>query len=225
MMPKAKMTIIDQDKILTDSLLTLNRLNAFDRIEVVEAYNDASNFFDKHGDLHGFVVFDLNTKGLPWKRFMAETKERFPKEKLVVLSRYEESDYVKQAFIEGVDGYISKKEDLKGLEKAFEAILEGEKYLSSHLSISPRLYGAGTVKQTEETQVPDSFEIRQKLSSREIEILTGIVNANSTKEIADQLFISEQTVAVHKKNIMKKLKVNNTIGLIKTAFENGLIEN
>lgn len=219
------MTIIDQDKMLTDSFLKLSQLNALGLIEVVQTYSDASDFLENHQTEDGFIVFDINTKGIEWREFIEETKQKFPTNKLIVLTKYESSEYVKQAFIEGVDAYISKKDSLSGLQDGMEQVLKGEKYHSPHLSISPKLYPAGYMHEKAETTLPDSFEVKQKLSSREIEVLKGIVSASSTKEIADQLFISEQTVAVHKKNIMKKMKVNNTIGLIKTAFENGLIEN
>lgn len=224
-MPDLKMTIIDQDKILTDSLLQLSRLGAFEAFEIVNSFNDPQDFFKNHKERRALILFELNMKGITWKEFLEKAKKEYPENKFIVLSKYEGSDYVKQAFVDGVDGYISKKENLAGLKNAITKVMEGENYLSSHLSISPKLYPIKPAAEKDEDDLPDSFEIRQKLSSREIEILNGIVNANSTKEIADQLYISEQTVAVHKKNIMKKLRVNNTIGLIKTAFENGLVEN
>jgi DNA-binding NarL/FixJ family response regulator len=65
--------------------------------------------------------------------------------------------------------------------------------------------------------------IKQKLTSREHEVLELITQAKNNKEIAKELFISDQTVGVHRKNIMRKLGVRNTINLIKFALENQLV--
>ena len=69
----------------------------------------------------------------------------------------------------------------------------------------------------------DNFEVKKQLTEREKEVLQGFVNTLTGKQIADKLYISEQTVAVHKKNIMKKLEVNNTVGLIRLALEKNLV--
>ena len=62
-----------------------------------------------------------------------------------------------------------------------------------------------------------------KLTKREIEVLKLVGQAMSNKEIAKELYISDQTVSVHRKNIMKKLDVNSTASLIKFSFEHNLI--
>ena len=69
----------------------------------------------------------------------------------------------------------------------------------------------------------DNFEVKKQLTEREKEVLQGFVNTLTGKQIADKLYISEQTVAAHKKNIMKKLEVNNTVGLIRLALEKNLV--
>jgi DNA-binding NarL/FixJ family response regulator len=70
----------------------------------------------------------------------------------------------------------------------------------------------------------DGFIKRHSLTKRETEILTLITQALSNKQIAEELYISDQTVSVHRKNIMRKLGVSNTAGLIKEAYENFLVK-
>ena len=65
--------------------------------------------------------------------------------------------------------------------------------------------------------------IKRKLTSREQEVLALITQAKNNKEIADELYISDQTVGVHRKNIMRKLGVRNTVNLVKFALENQLV--
>ena len=69
----------------------------------------------------------------------------------------------------------------------------------------------------------DRYHVRQKLTKRELEILKLVAQAKSNKEIAGELYISDQTVGVHKKNIMRKLNVRSTLSLIKYATEQNLV--
>jgi len=69
----------------------------------------------------------------------------------------------------------------------------------------------------------DSFLLRQKLTRREREILTLIVQFKNNKAIAQELFISDQTVIAHRKRIMKKLGVNNSVNLIKISMDHQLV--
>jgi Response regulator containing a CheY-like receiver domain and an HTH DNA-binding domain len=62
------------------------------------------------------------------------------------------------------------------------------------------------------------------LSKREIEVLTLICKEYSNSEIAEKLFLSVSTVETHRKNLIAKLGVNNTVGLVKFALRNNLIE-
>ena len=80
-----------------------------------------------------------------------------------------------------------------------------------------------TEKTKEEKKFEDRFVKKNNLTRRELEILRHIAQAMSNKEIAEKLFISDQTVSVHRKNIMRKLGVTNTAGLIKTAYDNQLL--
>ena len=69
----------------------------------------------------------------------------------------------------------------------------------------------------------DGFNLKNKLTRREREILKLIVQAKNNKEIGKELFISDQTVGVHRKNIMRKLGVRNSISLIRFAMDNNLV--
>lgn len=74
------------------------------------------------------------------------------------------------------------------------------------------------------TALPENrFARKFGLTRREIEIMRLIGQALTNKDIAEKLYISDQTVSVHRKNIMRKLSVNSTANLIKIAFENNLV--
>jgi two-component system response regulator NreC len=69
----------------------------------------------------------------------------------------------------------------------------------------------------------DEFQLIEKLTKREMQVLQQIAQAKTNGEIGKQLFISDQTVGVHRKNIMRKLSLRNTNALIKFAYDNGLV--
>jgi DNA-binding NarL/FixJ family response regulator len=71
--------------------------------------------------------------------------------------------------------------------------------------------------------IEDRFLLKQKLTNREKEILRLIVQFKNNKTIAQELFISDQTVSAHRKSIMKKLGVNNTVNLIKFSIDHQLV--
>ncbi|WP_420150447.1 response regulator transcription factor [Spirosoma sp.] len=105
----------------------------------------------------------------------------------------------------GADGYCVKSAGSEELFAAIQAVREGQSYLPSDYEPLPA-----------SVLVP-------VLSSREIEILRLIVAGNSTKQIADHLFLSARTVETHRKNIYRKLGVHTNVELIQYARANRLI--
>ena len=99
--------------------------------------------------------------------------------------------------------------------------MEDKTYIAPGLHITPP--NGKRLSKGKKSIYEDRFVIKQKLTPREQEVLELITEAKNNKEIAKELFISDQTVGVHRKNIMRKLGVKNTINLIKFAFENQLV--
>lgn len=124
---------------------------------------------------------------------------------------------VKAAFRAGADGYLLKSGATEELFQAIEQVLEGRTFTGSGVM----LLEPG---QANKNNHPDGARRKHGLTRREIEIMRYIGQALNNKDIATRLFISDQTVSVHRKNIMRKLcRINNTATLIKLAFENHLV--
>ena len=96
----------------------------------------------------------------------------------------------------------------------------GNTFLASGLNITPKKNG---VRKVEENNFEDRFLLKKKLTKREQEVLELITKALNNKEIGERLYISDQTVGVHRKNIMRKLNVRNTVNLIKFAIDHQLV--
>jgi len=98
--------------------------------------------------------------------------------------------------------------------------MSGNTFLATGLEITPKKNGMSS---TAPQPFEDRFLLRKKLTKREQEVLELITKALNNKEIASQLYISDQTVGVHRKNIMRKLGVRNTVNLIKFAIDHQLV--
>ncbi|MCP9767175.1 DNA-binding response regulator [Lacihabitans sp. LS3-19] len=117
-----------------------------------------------------------------------------------------------------IQGYILKDASINELLEAIENVANGEKYISSDLYIKEEIDAINT------TTIPEN-KLGNLLSPREREILVLICKEYSSAEIGEKLFLSTGTVDTHRRNILVKAGVSNTVGLVKFAIKNGLLEN
>jgi len=135
------------------------------------------------------------------------------------MTMFDDPRLVKAAFKAGADGYMLKSGSKDELFHAIEEVIEGHTYIGNGLALVEHRNGNGS-----DVISPDKrFARTYGLTRREMEVMRYIGQALNNKDIAEKLFISDQTVSVHRKNIMRKLGVNNTASMIKIAFENNLV--
>ncbi|NNE26621.1 MAG: response regulator transcription factor [Saprospiraceae bacterium] len=175
-----------------------------------------------HKNLHTQLVFiDLNLPDQDGLELIPQIRKQFRDIKIFVLTSYSDYKFVGQALKNGADGYILKSNEPEELLEGIEEIMSGNTFLANGLHITPP--NGKRLTNGKKSIYEDRFVIKQKLTNREQEVLELITQAKNNKEIAKELFISDQTVGVHRKNIMRKLGVRNTINLIKFALENQLV--
>lgn len=154
------------------------------------------------------------------KDWLLGIKKRFGGLRVLLFSEQNDPVVISEVMGEGADGYLLKTASKDELRRAISEISEGRQYLGRGVSSSDTGVKAG------KNAVADyeyRFAQRFGLTKREVEIVRYIGQAMSNKEIADKLYISDQTVSVHRKNIMRKLKVNSTASLVKMVYDNQLI--
>ncbi|MGB9243932.1 MAG: response regulator transcription factor [Candidatus Acidiferrales bacterium] len=153
------------------------------------------------------IVMDCalpGTSGLAATRKILETD---PSKAILMLSMHSEDTLVRQALDAGARGYILKNAVDLELAAAIRRVAAGELVLDPQLAKPANLRG----------------ERNAGLTARELEILQLIVNGKSNKEIADDLKLSANTVAVHRANIMETLGIHKTAELVVYAIRNGLV--
>jgi len=170
------------------------------------------------------IILDLNlpeTNGLEVMRMLKESKTSI---KILALTSHGEPDIIKSAFRFGANGYLLKNGGIAELYHAIEEVLTGERYMGEGLLLPAESNKYSKRPPSAISFMPEGRLLkRHNLTKRELEILKLIAQAFSNKEIAKELFISDQTVSVHRKNIMRKLGATNTAGLIKIAYDNSIV--
>jgi len=158
------------------------------------------------------VLMDINMPGMNGIEATKALKKRHPELKVLSYSQYDEKRFIKQMLKSGANGYLLKNSDAGELINAVKIVNEGGMYLSPEL---PNIFGTKISRR--------SNYLFPELSSRERDVLMEICKEKNTKEIAEILFISPNTVETHRSNLLLKVGVKNTAGLVKWAIENEIV--
>jgi DNA-binding NarL/FixJ family response regulator len=149
-----------------------------------------------------------------------KVKELYPALQVLGLTMHEEPDYIIKMLEAGASGYLLKNAGREELLTAIHTVAKGDSYFSQ--KVSATLLQAVTRQKQPAAEIKKT-QIQTPLSEREIEVLRLIAQEYSNGEIAEKLFISIRTVDTHRRNLLEKLQVKNTVGLVKYAISKGLI--
>ncbi|MBP8724460.1 MAG: response regulator transcription factor [Saprospiraceae bacterium] len=164
------------------------------------------------------LLLDINLPDLSGIEVSKRIHEDFPDVKVIALSMYNEESIVSEMLKNGARGYILKNTGHHELIQAIQAVAAGHTYFSK--DVTETIMGSLAKK----PGTKKSFVLVPKLSNREKQILALIVKEYTTPEIAERLFISLKTVETHRSNLISKLNVRNTAGLVRAAIELQLID-
>ncbi|NOY65725.1 MAG: response regulator transcription factor [Nitrospirae bacterium] len=214
-MGKIRVLIADDHSLVREGISAFLRL--CDDIEVVGEAADGKEAIEKTKKLHPDVILlDISMPVLGGIEATYEIKKIDPEAKVLILTQYDDSEYVSRLLKAGVSGYILKHAVGTDLISAIRAVAKGEVYLYS--SIAAKVVGGYLGK--EEARVEDPYEL---LTDREKQVLKLIAEGYTHKEIASLLNISVKTVIAHQTNISEKLDIHTKAGLIKFAIRKGII--
>jgi DNA-binding NarL/FixJ family response regulator len=220
-----KAALIDRQNLFAQGLIALFEKTNYPALKVTSHFTHAQDFLENEFRSVDLVFMDINLGDEDGMEFVPKIKNLPHALRLIILTSYGDYRYVKDAMQKGADGFILKNSDYSELANCIDEVMDGNTYIGEGLSITPPLnsFRKGFAVDKKMAYYEDRFQIKQKLTKREIEILKLIIQAKSNKEIGDELYISDQTVGVHRKNIMRKLGVRSTMTLIKFTIENQLV--
>lgn len=166
------------------------------------------------------VILDFISLGISIKE-LEQLSKKYSKTRFLVITEILSKSEFSAILATGVSSYLLKECDRLEILEAINASLNGDKFVCSKI--------AAILTASPEIAVNNSF-IKSlacdgiPVTDREIDIIRGIAEGLSNKLIADKLNLSTHTVNTHRKNIMHKLGVNNTAGVVMFAVKNGLLE-
>lgn len=211
-----RLIIVDDHQIFVDGVKSL--ITEMEGVIVVAEANNGVDLMDclskKEADI---VLMDLS---MPLMDGIAATKmalKDYPDLKVLMLTMQDSKTYIETVLKAGAHGYVLKNTGVDELELAIKTIMKGEHFYSS--TVTQRIMD--NVRSKKETQKRLGYV---ELTEREKEVLILIAQEFQTAEIAEQLFISYHTVESHRKNLINKLQVRGSNGLVRYAVESGLLD-
>lgn len=224
MVRKIRVFHVEDYKIMRDGVRHL--LSQENDIEVIGGARNGEEFLKELGSADiDVVILDLyldameDVKALNGFQICRFIKEGYPDIKIVAHSAYEDADKVAAILKAGALGFVSKKSGFEELVRAVQVVSKGQQYICAET--------AGKLKNLNRFLMGIETTLRSKdelFSQREREVLDLLSKGRSSKAIADTLFITERTVETHRKNMIEKGQVKNTVELIAYAASLGLIK-
>jgi len=210
---KIKITIADSHFLSRKGLVVLLNENA-DFMLLAEALSTSdlinqSKFYKPDLIIIDYTSVNFSLEGLQ------QIVKNYPKAKLLAITQLQSNEIISKGLKIGITSHLLKDCDQDEIIEAIYKTAKGEKFICGKI--------ANAVLQEKSTTIPEYSCQGMNISDREMEIITLIAEGYSNKEVADKLFLSTHTVTTHRKNIMNKLGVNNTAGLVLFAVRENLV--
>lgn len=210
-----KLFIADDHKVFRDGVSSI-----LENMEDIKVIGQAGNSTEANEGIHKLlpdvVLMDISmpeTNGIELTKIL---KKALPETKILIFSMHHESSYIIKALEAGASGYLLKDAGSTEMVNAIRAVYNNGTYYS------PEVSGVLIQHLTNGTN-PNEKRKDTPLTKRETEILQLIAAEYSNPEIAEKLFISPRTVDTHRRNLLAKLDLKNTAGLVKYAIKNNLV--
>ncbi len=218
-----RIAIADDHQIFIDGLTTVLTESIQWSVKIVATANNGDALLPLlKRTTPDILLLDMNMPGKDGLEVLKDIKGKYPDMKIIVMSMYDDSKIVKEVLKLGAQGYLLKTAGSKVLMIAISEVLDNATYIDANIAKGQLNMPIGS-HDSHNVPYDDKFITKYELTKREIEILRLIALAMNNKDIGAECYISEQTVGVHRKNIMRKLGVNSTAALIKLAYDNNLV--
>ena len=212
-----RVLIVDDHDIVRAGIRML--LDAQPDMAVVGEASDGKEAIEMAGSMKPDVVLmDISMPGTTGIEATRAIKKADSRIEIVGLTMHAEDRYFFQLLQAGASGYVVKGAAPRELLEAVRAASRGEAYI--HPSLQRKLIGDYVSR----TEGSDQASMLADLTERELEVLRLIVDGLTSREIAESLVISPNTVERHRQNIMSKLGLHNRAELVRYAISKGLVE-
>jgi DNA-binding NarL/FixJ family response regulator len=211
-----KILIVDDHAIVREGLKSLLELET--DISVIGEASSSVDCFDQLENCRPHViVIDLKMPGISGLEATRTIKNMYPHIKIILLTNYDDEEYVQEAVKVKVDAYVLKDIKKGDLVRVIRMVHQGEMY------IDPGVMWKAFPQKDRQDSFNEKSTLRFGLSQRELQILELIVEGKSNKEIAGTIYLSLDTVKSHMKNIYQKLNVHSRSQAAMAAIQKGFV--
>lgn len=216
MADKIRVMVVDDHTIVREGIKVLLELQ--ENIDVVAEARSSIECLEGIGEaMPDVVLMDLKMPGIDGIEATRLVKEKYAQTKVILLTNYDDEEYVMESIKAGADGYVLKDVRRGDLPKIIRSTLQNRAFIDP--TVTSKLFHS--IQQSSTTE--ETLEPRPVLSQRELQILTHLVEGKSNKKIALAVHLSPDTVKSHLKNIYQKLGVHNRAQAARVAIQGKLL--
>ena len=212
---KLKILVTDDHTLFRKGMMML--VKSFDEVGHVDEASNGKEAMDKlKDDSFDLVLLDLEMPVQDGWETSKKIISKYPDVKIIMISMHDSLQTISDLIEIGVHSYLLKQAQPDEVHTAITSVVNNDFYYNKLVSKALR-------KKIKKNKIENpGSNTPGDVSSREAEILELICQELTMKEIGEKLFLSEQTIQTHRKNLMKKTLAKNTVGLVKYAFQNGI---
>ncbi len=215
-MEKIRVVIVDDQNFMREALRLV--LPQYGDIEVVADFAESLKFLENIEKLSfDVLLIDVDTPGMDGLQVASRVKKYSENIKVVIFTDYDDEESIRQALKLKVSGYVLKDACLTDLASALRSAYRNQLYLS------PAIAKRVIEQPAHLNRLKDNQFGLELLTEREKDVLKLIATGLRIKELATQLHVSVRTAETHKKNIMDKLDIHNTVLLARYAIQTNLV--
>jgi len=208
--------LADDHQIVREGLISL-----LDDAPMIMCHGEAKNgqealdLLVKHKGID-IAVLDIEMPVMDGVEATRQIKAKYPEVKVLILTMYTKHEFITSLIKEGASGYILKERGREELINAIQAVYRGEHYFGERVT-------SKLIEGMRQRPRPSEQEKIVKLTKREKEVLKLIAEGMTTPQISARLFIAHSTVETHRRNLIDKLDVPNSKGLVAYAVKHQII--
>ncbi len=213
-MGEVKIILVDDHQLVLDGLSSLLMHSVFKVSATFTSGEAALDFLEHNNQQINIVISDISMPAMSGIELCKKIKGTYSHISVIMLSMHSTTEAINQSISAEADGFLLKNSNKQQFFDALAKVNSGATYFSEE--ILPIIYKQMLFQKNKKS-------IEQQLSEREIEILKLISQELTSEEIAERLYISKKTVDNHRANMLIKTESKSTIGLLKYAIQNCLV--
>ena len=212
-----KIAIAEDNNFLANSLI--EKCSFFDDLDFKFRGVDGNDLLNRLEINHNIdvILMDIQMPNLDGIATTEQVKKLYPQIKIIMVTVFDDEDNIFNSILNGANGYLLKDESAKKMHQSIIEIMNGGAPMSASIALK-------AIKLLRNSPLSNPKVIESPLTKRETEILEQLSKGLSSKETAENLFISPGTVRKHVENIYKKLQVHNKTEAINFAQKNRIID-